>query len=70
MSSLARQAHTFHWPGETPCGHRHRWGGELLHTVIATGHVVTTRTCSQCGSVRITRTGHLAGMSLKRRERR
>lgn len=53
MSS--RNVHTFYWPGEMPCAKRHQWAGELLHTFVAPGHVVTTRTCSLCGAVRISR---------------
>ena len=55
--TTARSAHTFYWPGEQPCGKGHRWGGDRLNTYLATGQVVTVRTCSLCGSVRITRTG-------------
>ena len=51
-----RQAMTHKWDGVPDCGKRHRWGGELLHTFVATGHVVTTRTCTFCGATRVTRT--------------
>jgi hypothetical protein len=34
---------------------RHSWGGEILHTFIASGEVVSARTCKMCGVVRIHR---------------
>lgn len=37
------------------CAEHHRWGGELLHTFVASGHMVTVRTCTKCGAVRIKR---------------
>ena len=37
--------------GKERCAGPHRWGGELLHTFVSGGDLVTTRTCSLCGGV-------------------
>lgn len=36
--------------GEDRCAGPHRWGGEVLHTLLPDG-IVTVRVCSLCGLV-------------------
>ena len=38
------------------CVEKHRWGGEVLHTIVHGGRLVSVRVCSRCGLVRATRT--------------
>ena len=48
------RVHVHLWP-DASCDGPHRWGGEALHTVTASACIVTVKTCSMCGVVRIAR---------------
>jgi hypothetical protein len=67
MTTFVRQSFIHHWDESRTCGKRHRWGGELLHTFVHTGHVVTVRTCLLCGATIIRKTGVMGRIPRRRR---